>query len=48
MSRVRNEAMCMEVVSILRRCLLQDATVKQLLYTSEFSLQVSHTKEQIR
>ncbi|CAB3223841.1 unnamed protein product [Arctia plantaginis] len=32
-SRVRNEAMCMEVVSILRRCLLQDALVKQLLYT---------------
>ncbi|RVE48071.1 hypothetical protein evm_007258 [Chilo suppressalis] len=32
-SRVRNEAMCMEVVSILRRCLVQDAAVKQLLYT---------------
>ncbi|XP_026725194.1 Fanconi anemia group I protein homolog [Trichoplusia ni] len=32
-SRVRNEAMCMEVVSILRRCLVQDALVKQLLYT---------------
>ncbi|CAG9786306.1 unnamed protein product [Diatraea saccharalis] len=32
-SRVRNEAMCMEVVSILRRCLVQDASVKQLLYT---------------
>ncbi|KAM3964323.1 Fanconi anemia complementation group I [Aphomia sociella] len=31
-SRVRNEAMCMEVVSILRRCLVQDAAVKQLLY----------------
>ncbi|GBP47375.1 Fanconi anemia group I protein [Eumeta japonica] len=32
-SRVRNEAMCMEVVSILRRCLIQDASVKQLLYS---------------
>ncbi|CAG9093608.1 unnamed protein product [Plutella xylostella] len=32
-SKVRNEAMCMEVVSILRRCLLQDAVVKQLLYS---------------
>ncbi|XP_053607765.1 Fanconi anemia group I protein homolog [Plodia interpunctella] len=32
-SRVRNEAMCLEVISILRRCLGQDATVKQLLYT---------------
>ncbi|KAJ2946118.1 hypothetical protein O0L34_g5042 [Tuta absoluta] len=32
-SRVRNEAMCMEVVSILRRCLVQDAAVKELLYT---------------
>ncbi|KPJ08268.1 Fanconi anemia group I protein-like [Papilio machaon] len=32
-SRVRNEAMCMEVVSILRRCLVQDANVKQLFYT---------------
>ncbi|CAH0579168.1 unnamed protein product [Chrysodeixis includens] len=32
-SRVRNEAMCMEVVSILKRCLVQDALVKQLLYT---------------
>ncbi|XP_013169360.1 PREDICTED: Fanconi anemia group I protein homolog isoform X2 [Papilio xuthus] len=32
-SRIRNEAMCMEVVSILRRCLVQDANVKQLFYT---------------
>ncbi|XP_012545487.2 Fanconi anemia, complementation group I isoform X1 [Bombyx mori] len=32
-SRVRNEAVCMEVVSILRRCLMQDALVKELLYT---------------
>ncbi|CAK1547028.1 unnamed protein product [Leptosia nina] len=32
-SRVRNEAICLEVVSILRRCLVQDAVVKQLLYT---------------
>ncbi|XP_050560640.1 Fanconi anemia group I protein homolog isoform X1 [Spodoptera frugiperda] len=32
-SRVRNEGMCMEVVSILRRCLVQDALVKQLLYS---------------
>ncbi|XP_059053094.1 Fanconi anemia group I protein [Achroia grisella] len=31
-SRVRNEAMCMEVVSILRRCLVQDVAVKQLLF----------------
>ncbi|XP_030024994.1 Fanconi anemia group I protein homolog isoform X2 [Manduca sexta] len=33
-SRVRNEAMCMEVLSILRRCLVQDALVKELLYTN--------------
>ncbi|KAL4709893.1 hypothetical protein ACJJTC_003856 [Scirpophaga incertulas] len=32
-SRVRNEAVCMEVVSILRRCLVQDSAVKQLLYS---------------
>ncbi|KAF9790019.1 hypothetical protein SFRURICE_002384 [Spodoptera frugiperda] len=32
-SRVRNEGMCMEVVLILRRCLVQDALVKQLLYS---------------
>ncbi|XP_063361804.1 uncharacterized protein LOC134650800 [Cydia amplana] len=32
-SSVRNEAVCLEVVSILRRCLVQDAAVKQLLYT---------------
>ncbi|XP_060802727.1 Fanconi anemia group I protein homolog [Amyelois transitella] len=32
-SRVRNEAMCLEVISILRRCLVQDASVKQLLYS---------------
>ncbi|XP_038212142.1 Fanconi anemia group I protein homolog [Zerene cesonia] len=31
-SRVRNEAICLEVISILRRCLVQDAIVKQLLY----------------
>ncbi|KAH9639712.1 hypothetical protein HF086_014470 [Spodoptera exigua] len=35
-SRVRNEAMCMEVVSILRRCLVQDALVKQLLYSQMY------------
>ncbi|XP_047995320.1 Fanconi anemia group I protein homolog isoform X2 [Leguminivora glycinivorella] len=32
-SSVRNESVCLEVVSILRRCLVQDAAVKQLLYT---------------
>ncbi|XP_052759404.1 Fanconi anemia group I protein [Galleria mellonella] len=32
-SRVRNVAMCLEVLSIMRRCLVQDAAVKQLLYT---------------
>ncbi|CAG5032925.1 unnamed protein product [Parnassius apollo] len=36
-SRVRNEAMCLEVVSILRRCLAQDAAVKQLLYTQLYN-----------
>ena len=35
-SRMRNEIICLEVVSILRRCLVQDALVKQLLYTGEF------------
>ncbi|XP_045486791.1 Fanconi anemia group I protein homolog isoform X1 [Pieris rapae] len=35
-SRVRNEAICLEVVSILRRCLVQDALVKQLLYTEMY------------
>ncbi|KAI8435722.1 hypothetical protein MSG28_003966 [Choristoneura fumiferana] len=32
-SGVRNEAVCMEVVSVMRRCLAQDVAVKQLLYT---------------
>ncbi|XP_063618307.1 Fanconi anemia group I protein homolog [Cydia splendana] len=32
-SSVRNESVCLEVVSVLRRCLVQDAAVKQLLYT---------------
>ncbi|CAH2106625.1 unnamed protein product [Euphydryas editha] len=34
-SRVRNETICLEVLSILRRCLVQDAAVKQLLYTGK-------------
>ncbi|XP_068632034.1 Fanconi anemia group I protein homolog [Battus philenor] len=36
-SRVRNEAMCLEVVSMLRRCLAQDAAVKQLLYSQLYN-----------
>ncbi|XP_050346255.1 Fanconi anemia group I protein homolog [Nymphalis io] len=35
-SRVRNETICLEVLSILRRCLVQDAAVKQLLYTDMY------------
>nr|XP_026490937.1 Fanconi anemia group I protein [Vanessa tameamea] len=35
-SRVRNETICLEVLSILRRCLVQDAAVKQLLYTEMY------------
>ncbi|XP_045771843.1 Fanconi anemia group I protein homolog [Maniola jurtina] len=31
-SRMRNETICLEVVSILRRCLVQDAAVKKVLY----------------
>ncbi|XP_041978128.1 Fanconi anemia group I protein homolog [Aricia agestis] len=42
-SRVRNETMCLEVVSILRRCLIQDAAVKNLLYTELYDC----TKEKV-
>ncbi|XP_063824818.1 Fanconi anemia group I protein homolog [Ostrinia nubilalis] len=42
-SRVRNEAMCMEVVSILRRCLVQDAAVKQLLYSNLYECAAEKT-----
>ncbi|KAL0892832.1 hypothetical protein ABMA27_014522 [Loxostege sticticalis] len=42
-SRVRNEAMCMEVVSILRRCLVQDAAVKQLLYSNLYDCAAEKT-----
>ncbi|KAJ0177063.1 hypothetical protein K1T71_007072 [Dendrolimus kikuchii] len=36
-SRVRNEAVCCEVISIIQRCFLQDAAVKQLLYTKLYN-----------
>nr|XP_032525025.1 Fanconi anemia group I protein [Danaus plexippus plexippus] len=36
-SRVRNESMFMEIVSILRRCLVQDVAVKQYLYTEIYN-----------
>ncbi|CAG9584541.1 unnamed protein product [Danaus chrysippus] len=36
-SRVRNESLFMEIVSILRRCLVQDVAVKQYLYTEIYN-----------